>query len=267
LYTLILSENLTSDPEFAGTGNGGLLDWAKEVVKLVVYGPQVDLKRRMNAYDRTVKKLRKRMKVERERNTYVISITMKLGDSAKAAKLANRLAEIYIADVNNAAANSTREAAGVLSAKLEEMRAAVNKSAAAVEIYRQDNNLIDTNKSLLVEQQLTDLNRELSQARLEVQNTQARRNQLTAAVSDNADPELRLPEIAESPVVSRLQTFLARAESTLATGIGLRRKTPCTHSVSRSHKGVGSVAEPGTTAHFGPVGPRLQHRTGKIESA
>jgi uncharacterized protein involved in exopolysaccharide biosynthesis len=214
---LIRSENLTADPEFAGTESFLPVDLLKTMVKMVIYGPQQSLWQKTSAYDQTVRTLRKRMDVERQKNTYVIGITMRSSDSKKAARLANRIAEIYISEVNSAASTTTRETATVLTSKLKELRQTVNRAEAAVETYKTKNNLIivgkGANEALLVEQQLSDLNRALSQTRTELQSALARRNQLRAAIAAGNGSALRLSEIGETTVISKLQSVLAGIES------------------------------------------------------
>ncbi|MEM7429372.1 MAG: GumC family protein [Pseudomonadota bacterium] len=210
---LIRWENLTEDPEFAGGEAPFFIEMVKTLVKSVIYGPQQSLWKKTSPYDRTLGTLRKRVTVERQRNTYVISVTVRAKKAEKASRIANRIAWIYISEVNSAASSTTREAATILSSKLEELRTAANNSAKAVETYRRENKLIDAKETLLVEQQLSDLNRELSAARTEVQTTLARRNQLRAAIQAEDGSGIRLSEIGESTVMSQLQTRLAGLES------------------------------------------------------
>jgi uncharacterized protein involved in exopolysaccharide biosynthesis len=210
---LIRAENLTADPEFAGTESSLPIDLLKTIVKTVIYGPQQSLWQKTSAYDKTVNTLRKRMDVKRQRNTYVIGVTMQSSDSKKAARLANNIAKIYISEVNSTASSTTRKTATVLTSKLEELRRTANRTAADVETYKKKNNLIGTNETLVVEQQLSDLNSALSQARAELQSALARRNQYRKAISAGKGPALRLSEIGESTVMSKLQTRLAGIES------------------------------------------------------
>ena len=214
LDALIKAEKLDEDPEFAGDGaaDGPL----KAFVKAVIYGPQSDLNRSISTYDRTIRNLRKRIEVDRKRNTYVISVVVESRDSEKAARLANRLAEIYVSDVNDAGSSATREAATALSSRLDDLRKSVADAAEAVEKYRRDNDLIGANQSLVVEQQLSDLNRERARARLDLQTALARRNQFKAVVEAGPEADLGTTDIGESAVVSRLQTRIAEVESELA---------------------------------------------------
>jgi succinoglycan biosynthesis transport protein ExoP len=210
---LIKQENLTSDSEFAGAGSFLPVKIVKTLIKMVVYGPQSSLWNTMSPYDRALNTLRERMTVERQRNTYVIAVTVLSSDPQKAARLANRIAEIYIAEINGAASDATREAATILSSKLTKLGRAASETTRAVEIYKRQNNLIDTNDTLVVEQMLNNLNREFSQARSELQATLARRNQLNSALSSEGGEAIDYSQVGESAVMSQLQTRLAEVES------------------------------------------------------
>ncbi len=210
---LIRKENLTADPEFAGSVSTGLIAFLKGLIKTVAYGPQTSLWQRQSPYDKALTTLRKRMEVERQRNTYVIGVSVKSSSSEKAAHLANRVAAIYISEVNGAASSTTTEAATILTSKLEELQKSATRAALAVEAYKEKNSLINTNETLVVEQQLNDLNRELSQSRTELQTALARRNQLRASLTNGGGSALRFSEIGQSTVMSQLQTRLAEIDS------------------------------------------------------
>ena len=210
---LIEREDLTADPEFGGRETTGLLGFAKNTIKAIIYGPQLGSWQNRSRYDRTVDKLQKRVTIERERNTYVISVTVRTKEAEKSARIANALSEIYITEVNDAAADNTRGVASILSSKLEDLRLAANQAASAVEQYRQQNGLINANETLLVEQRLSDLNRELAQARSETQTALARRNQIQGVIASRDAAALRLGEVGESTVMAQLQTRLAEMEA------------------------------------------------------
>ncbi len=210
---LIKQERLTEDPEFSGSSSSGFSHTVKNMVKTVVYGPQSMLWNDMSSYDRALNTLRKRTTVERQRNTYVISVTMLSSVPKKAARLANALADIYIDDVNGAASAATLEASKILSSKLEQLGKVANQAAEAVETYRRRNNLIDTNDTLVIEQHLSNLNREFSQARTQLQSAAARRNQLRSAFENEGGSAIDYSEIGESTLMSQLQGRLAAVES------------------------------------------------------
>jgi len=206
---LIASENLSADSEYAGGGSAGLSGVVKGLIKSVIYGPQTAHWQRLTPHDQALKTLADNMSVARERNTYVISVSLESEEAAKAAHLANRVAEIYIAGVNSAASGSTREMASYLSDKLDELKTNANEAARKVEAYRAEHGLIDTNQTLIVEQRLSDLNRELSQAQLRLQSIETLRNQVITASPNDNSLALRLSEFGETTVMADLQSRLS----------------------------------------------------------
>lgn len=211
LERLMREQDLLKDPEFVGVPSSPMVAMAKSAIKTVIYGPHEATWVQTSPYDRAMKKLRRSLGIDRERNTYVIAITMRSQEAEKAARIANRLAEIYIESTNNAASSTTREAATSLDSRLVELRDTAQKAAAEVERYRNEKGLIGAQDVLVVEQQLRDLNDQLSQARVDAQTALATLNQVKAAGVVGA----RVPtaEIGQSQVMSQLQTSLAEVEA------------------------------------------------------
>ncbi len=208
---LMREENLTEDPEFVTSPSGPTAQSIKNVIKTVLFGPHEASWQSTSPHDKALKKLRKRLEIGRERNTYVIGISMMSVNAEKAARIANRVAEIYIENVNSAASESTREAAVNLESKLVQLREEAQRSAEDVERYKSEKGLIGAQQMLVVEQQLRDLNDQLSRARVEAQTALAVLNQVKGAGELGA----RLPsgEIGQSQVMSQLQTTLAGIEA------------------------------------------------------
>jgi uncharacterized protein involved in exopolysaccharide biosynthesis len=101
---LITEEQLNYDPEFVGTAGGS--EEARYNAALETY------------YDR--------LSVGRTAATYVISISIESVDPAKAAHLANRLAEIYLAVSSGTDATLTSQTADALDSRLANLRLAAN---------------------------------------------------------------------------------------------------------------------------------------------
>ncbi len=205
---LIVEERLNEDYEFVGNTSSGVVLFLKNVVKTVLYGPHESSWVSTSAYDRALKTLRKRLAIKRQRNTYVIGITVLTTNPEKSTRIANRLARIYMEETDIAASLSTREAASTLDSRLQELRNAAQESERLVEEYRTENGLIGTQNVLVVEQQLRDLNDQLGRAKADAQSALAFYNQVKAA-GGNGNPATSIGEIVASPVMSELQSELA----------------------------------------------------------
>src|SRR5690606_26589161 len=81
-----------------------------------------------------------------------------------AARVPNRLAELYIAQQIEQQNAISREATKWLAQQIEELRRKVQTSAAEAETFRSESGLFLTNGSTLPQQQLTDPNSQLTLA-------------------------------------------------------------------------------------------------------
>ncbi len=98
-----------------------------------------------------------RLKVSRVRSTLLLEIKFSAGDPVKAARIANTIAEVYLA--NNLA--SKKEASGfatrLLEEKLIEMQTRVSEVERKVAMYKSDNNIFDSEGNILSEKELARL--------------------------------------------------------------------------------------------------------------
>ena len=180
-------------------------------VKSVIYGPN-GARPPISAYDQALKKLDQLLTVKRVSNTYVISISMLSTDPEKAARIANQVAAVYVEETSQAVAESTGEAAAVLDTRLNELRIAAELADAAVENYKADNGLFQTQDAPVIEQQVGDLNVEVGKARLETEAAKADLDRAQGAVGPDGIDTQRLASI-DSPVMQALLVQLAQLES------------------------------------------------------
>jgi polysaccharide biosynthesis transport protein len=206
-------ERLMSDPEFGGSDLWAPLALAQEFFGSMAYGPRGFGIAPLSPYDKAVKKLNKRLKVERKRNTYVVEISTLSENPEKAARIANRIVEFYVSENSSAAASSTLETAATLQSRLDQLRATAETAAQKVETYRRENGLIGTQDLLVVEQQLRDVNDELSKARVEKEGALARLRQVQLAMAAGTPLQPAAIDLVESPVLAQLQVRMAEVEA------------------------------------------------------
>jgi succinoglycan biosynthesis transport protein ExoP len=151
----------------------------------------------------------------------VISIEFQSADPELAARGANLIAEKYLSFQQVAKQDQARSAGLWLSGELEKLRSKVSEAEAKVEDYRAKSNLfIGSNNTSLVNQQLTELSSQVSAARAQKADTEARARQIREALrsgqsldsSDVANSEL-IRRLSEQRVTLRAQ--LAEQSSTL----------------------------------------------------
>ncbi|MGG7519290.1 GumC family protein [Allorhizobium undicola] len=114
----------------------------------------------------TMAGLLKRMKVERQGQSLIMAITVDHPVAQSAATIANRIAAIYLKQVDEARNDAARRASNAFQAQASELRDRVLKAEMAVEQFKSDNGLASTaDKGLVIDQQLAGLNDQLIAAR------------------------------------------------------------------------------------------------------
>ena len=105
----------------------------------------------------------------------VITIEFQSADPELAARVANLIAEKYLSFQQVAKQDQARSAGQWLSGELEKLRSKVSEAEAKVEDYRAKSNLfVGSNNTSLVNQQLTELSSQVSAARAQKADAEAR---------------------------------------------------------------------------------------------
>lgn len=154
--------NLQTDPEFVGP-KPGLIGWINAQIGAVMkminpdQGPDDPVQRAVESFG-------KLLVVKRTGLTYVITLTFWSESPDKAAKIANAIADVYLRQVLEAKYGATKQTGNWLQDRLTELRGQANDAARAVETFKAQNNIVDTNRGLMNEQQLGELNSQLALA-------------------------------------------------------------------------------------------------------
>ncbi len=147
----------------------------------------------------------KKLSVYAVNNSRVIVVDFESSDPQLAADAANAIAEGYIALEQEAQRDSTADAAKYLSAQIDQLRTKVQDAEAKVETFRSQHDLFSsggTTNTTLPQQQLGDLNTELSKVRAEMADARAKADQIRAALKAGTTPNV--PEVLNSPLIQRL---------------------------------------------------------------
>jgi polysaccharide biosynthesis transport protein len=119
--------------------------------------------------------LRGAMKVTRSGQAYVLNIAVTSADPAKAAQLANAIADAYVLDKLDARFDASKRASSWLSDRLVELRQQLRDSEEGVAKFRSENGLVRTGANVtLNDQQLGDLNIKLVAARADAAEKETR---------------------------------------------------------------------------------------------
>lgn len=199
LMRAIRATHLAEDSEFNGRGllsrifGGGVADPPNADGSLTP------------AETRTLTNLRRVFSVRRADKVFVVDVVVTTKDAEKSAKLANAIAEAYLADQADARSKAATEAADSLTARLDEQRKRVEKAENAVERYRQENNLVASSGRLISDQQLGEISNQLSAAQARTAALKSQVEQIAQQRRSGGSLAGSSTEAIQSPVVVKLR--------------------------------------------------------------
>lgn len=153
--------------------------------------------------------LRGRLKVVRQRNTFLVDINVDSHEPRKAAQIADAIANAYFEELIRSRSEATKTAAGWLNQQLNETKSRLQASDRAVEDYRGQHNLTLTKGETVNGQQISDLNSKLVQARAEAAEARAKYEQVAQLAQSKADPG-SVTEALVSDTIARLRGQFAQ---------------------------------------------------------
>jgi succinoglycan biosynthesis transport protein ExoP len=195
--SVIKQLHLDQDPEFVGAG-GGLLgnlfalvgDWIGEAAP----PSEFELSRR------AARAFADRLAVKRVGLTYIIEIAFRAQSPARAAQIANAVADAYIVDQLDAKYQATQRASVWLQDRIRELRDQATAAEKAVVDFKTKNNIVDAgNGRLMNEQQLSELNSQLVIAQARVAETKARLDRIQQII------KAEVPDASMATVTDTLQ--------------------------------------------------------------
>lgn len=160
LRQLITDLDLVNDPD-VGASSGGR-STIGNLARLILRGPRAASMPGLDPEDRVLASLQESLDVFRKGNTYILGVTMKSTNPVLAADVANRLTDLYIAELGAQTRSQIGDVEEQLGGRLDELRQAALESQRRVEAYRAEHGLLSAERVTVVEQQLRDLNQQLS---------------------------------------------------------------------------------------------------------
>ena len=147
--------------------------------------------------------------VER-RGLNLIEISFESANAERSAQIANAISQAYITEQLDAKYEVTREGSKWLEGRIKELRDRVSAAQKAVIDYKAEYKIVDAgNGRLITEQQLTDLNNQLTAARAKTSEMRARLDRISAALNDTADMGLinaAASEASNNQLLMKLRT-------------------------------------------------------------
>jgi uncharacterized protein involved in exopolysaccharide biosynthesis/Mrp family chromosome partitioning ATPase len=216
---VVLSEGLDKDPEFGGEApKSGLSRLFADFLPNSGAPAHDGMVYALAALDKNVS-------VRRGERTFVIDIGVTAREAAKAARIANALANTYLENQASVRADAAQRATAALTARLEELRNRLRIAEEKAERYKEANNIVGVGagKSMTEEQlalnnaQLVALRTRVTEARAKYEQTLATR---PAGIEAGA-----IPEAVASNTMTALRAQLGAAlakEADLLASLGAR---------------------------------------------
>jgi succinoglycan biosynthesis transport protein ExoP len=208
---IVKNLHLAQEPEFIGPPKG-LIGVARNLISNLFPKSESDLTLQ------AVRVFEDRLTVSRVGVTYVVEISFKSFDPDRAAQIANAVADGFIVDQLEAKYQTLRGAMVWLQDRLNELQGQAAAAERAVIDYKTKNNIVDTGGHLINEQELTQTQGALVQARAATAEAQARLDRLTQVLRDgNLDPKAAaaatVTEALQNPIITQLrQQYLDLAQ-------------------------------------------------------
>lgn len=193
--------HLIEDPEFTGAG-GGVLGAVIDFV-----GSLLSSGHAPSEFEQTRKALEifeKNRTIKRLGLTYVMEIGFTSKDPAKAAKIANAIADAYIVDTLEAKYQATRRASVWLQDRIKELRTQASAAQKAVVDFKTANNIVDTGGRLMNEQQLAEVNSQLVLAHAATAEAKARMDRINDILKQEI-PDANVADALKNDTIVKLR--------------------------------------------------------------
>src|SRR6201991_3330711 len=210
LLQVIRKTHLDRDPEFGGVGKG-MMASLLGLIGIDVPAPVPTQFEQTAALDA----LNRHITVKKSERSFIVDIDVWSRDAAKAAMLANALAQAYLTESRNSQATAARRATTDLSGRLKELKERLRNAENEVAVYKAQNNFVGTQDTLISDQQLSAGNQRLAAARALTLDAQAKYDQIEASRRASTDAGA-IPEALQSPTIANLRAQYAEARKRYA---------------------------------------------------
>ncbi len=198
--------HLTEDPEFAGGPPGFIGALVKRVFNLFATPVKDENQEQSRLAKRVLAVFEDKRMVTRVGQSYVMEIDVQSADPAKAAKIANAIAEAYIDDELNAKYEETKRASVWLQQRLKELRAQASAQQQAVVDFRKEHNIVDTGKNgqLMNDQQVSEVNSQLILAQAATAEAKARYERILEVLKQDV-PNASITDALNNQIIVKLR--------------------------------------------------------------
>lgn len=170
-----------------------------------------------------IEQLTRNLTVRNDSRSYLIEIGYTASTPAKAAEIANRFADTYLANRGETSSASARRAAEWYADQIEVTRKSLEQAERSAADYRRSSGIVETNTegAALLQQRMREISSQASAATLARVNEESRLERARQAAAEGSIP----PDIAAQPQIQRLiesREAARRQASTQAAATGER---------------------------------------------
>lgn len=198
---VIRDQHLIDDPEFTGSGAGLLGSVIDAVSGLLSDGHAPS---EFEQTRKALERFEKSRTIKRLGLTYVMEIGFTSKDPAKAARIANAIADAYIVDSLEAKYQATRRASVWLQDRIKELRTQASAAQKAVVDFKTANNIVDTGGRLMNEQQLAEVNSQLIMAHAATAEAKARLDRMNDIQKQDV-PDANVADALKNDTIVKLR--------------------------------------------------------------
>jgi uncharacterized protein involved in exopolysaccharide biosynthesis/Mrp family chromosome partitioning ATPase len=210
LLRVIHDQNLQSDPEFGGESRGMLASL------LGLFGLELHSAGETKlAETAALDALGRHITIRKTERSFVVDVEFWSHAPAKAAALANAVAEAYLAESKHSQASAARRATTDLSGRLKELQQRLRDAETTLATYKAQNNFVGSQDTLISDQQLSVANQRLAAAHAQTLDAQAKYDQIAASRRASTDAGA-IPEALQSPTIANLRAQYAEARKRYA---------------------------------------------------
>lgn len=214
---VIRALKLTTDPEFNGQGGRGLIGTLLNMV-LPDGPPPSETQIERGA----VATFSRNLVIKRVGTSFAIDISYTSLNPARAAEIANAIADAYMVGELDAKYQATKRASRWLQERMSELRTQASQADGAVQSFKAENNIVDTGRGLMSDQQLMDVNTQLIAARAATAEAKARLDRIEQISVGNV-LDATVADALKNDVITRLRAQyldLAGREADFSTRFG-----------------------------------------------
>jgi polysaccharide biosynthesis transport protein len=210
LHRVVETERLVADPEFNPRPNSKIMTLVS-LLKAVIGLKSKPAPANDPAFG-ALRQLQRDVTAKRTERTYVVDLTVETTNAGKSARLANAVVQAYFAEQSAAHTEAARRVTESLTSRLTELRERVRRAEEEVERYKAEQGIVGPSGHLVDEQQLTDLNNQLSVAQARTAETRARYEQVQRLQGRGADRGSTTEAVQSSTIGLLREQYAAAAQ-------------------------------------------------------